>query len=636
MSLREKIVRDVGRYRIVEEIGRGGMAVVYRAIDTSLKREVALKVLHPHLASHGESRARFHREAQAVARLKHDCVLEIYDYSGEETEDAYIVMELISGTTLRKLIDKDKGEPIFAEAALLLIRPVLEALSHAHSNGLIHRDVKPENILIGPGGDIKLSDFGIAHIAGMTEMTVTGQILGSPAYMSPEHVELVELDARADIFSLGIVLYELAVGRQPFAGNSPHAVLKRIMDGQFDDPINVVPSVGLPVANIIRKCLQPNPNDRYNTVSALIEDVDQALSCLEIKSPKQLLKNYLLDSDTWIQTHKSAILEKTLELGIFAKKSGCHNEAAAHFNRILALDPGNEKALTQVSGMNRSIAVRRILEKSIVALTFLVVVSTIIWSFLCSDRQPTSTSPISEMLPSVEIDTSSELSDTQEEQPSAQEGKIPSNDTTEDANTDSNENNDTDNIIKTHNTLQLDSEKQDSAAEHKKVPKTRHVPPKSDPILYREVVFTPHPLSVEITIDNEKPFPFGPANRTKKLSVGKHKITFTPIDKQRLLEQTWAVDIPEGDTPFPFRGRLMWRPAKLHIKCNISASVTIPGRTTDVTNNVFNVDVKKGPTENLSVLISQEGYVPQTKQVTITAGELSVIEIKLTKSAAVQ
>src|SRR5687768_18382494 len=181
------------------------MAVVYKGLDTSLHREVAVKVLHPHLASHEEAKKRFEREARAVAKLRHENILEIFDYSGKESADSYIVTEFIRGRTLRTFI---AGHQIaFPEIAAMIVVEVCRALQHAHSLGVLHRDVKPENIMIRTDGVVKLTDFGIAQMLDHHRLTVTGQLLGSPAYMSPEHIEGGQLDFRTDVFAAGIVLY---------------------------------------------------------------------------------------------------------------------------------------------------------------------------------------------------------------------------------------------------------------------------------------------------------------------------------------------------------------------------------------------------------------------------------------------
>src|SRR3954451_1976523 len=175
------------RYTLIEEVGQGGMAVVYRAQDETLKREVAIKLLHHHLASEPESKARLEREAQAVAKLRHENILEIFDYSGTESASSYIVTEFIDGQTLKQFLAKHAiGYP---EVAAMIAVEIAGALAHAHAFGIIHRDVKPENVMIRKDGLLKLMDFGIAQVVDLERMTVTGQLLGSPAYMAPEIVE---------------------------------------------------------------------------------------------------------------------------------------------------------------------------------------------------------------------------------------------------------------------------------------------------------------------------------------------------------------------------------------------------------------------------------------------------------------
>src|SRR5687767_15486914 len=246
------------------------MSVVYKGRDTSLKREVAVKVLHPHLASHEEARRRFEREAQAVAKLRHENILEIFDYSGKGSSDSYIVTEFIRGRTLRTFIAAHHIG--FPEIAAMIVIEVCRALQHAHSLGVLHRDVKPENIMIRDDGIVKLMDFGIAQIVDAQRMTVTGQLLGSPAYMSPEHVEGKPLDFRTDVFSVGILLYQLATGELPFKGRNPHEILKRIADCKFLDARVVNPLVADRLNKIIGKALARLPEDRYADVSLFLDD----------------------------------------------------------------------------------------------------------------------------------------------------------------------------------------------------------------------------------------------------------------------------------------------------------------------------------------------------------------------------
>ena len=205
-----QVGQTLDKYELLERVGQGGMAIVYRGLDRSLKRVVAIKVLHKHLADYQEARDRFEREAQAVAKLRHENILEIFDFSAKPDSEAYIVTEFIDGQTLKQFLS---GHTLrHPEVAAMISLEVCGALAHAHGVGVLHRDVKPENVMVRKDGLLKLMDFGIAQVLDLERMTVTGQLLGSPAYMAPEIVEGKQLDFRTDVFSVGIMLYLLATG----------------------------------------------------------------------------------------------------------------------------------------------------------------------------------------------------------------------------------------------------------------------------------------------------------------------------------------------------------------------------------------------------------------------------------------
>src|SRR5882757_4030344 len=264
------------RYKLLQEVGQGGMAIVYRASDSTLKREVAIKILHHHLASEPESKARLEREAQAVAKLCHENILEIFDYSGIDSASSYIVTEFIDGPTLKQWLNEH--QPSHPEVAALIAAEMSGALVHAHSVGIIHRDIKPENVMVRKDGLLKLMDFGIAQVVDLQRMTVTGQLLGSPAYMAPELIEGKPLDFRTDVFSVGILLYQLATGSLPFSGKNPHEVLRRIGEGRFPDPRTLNREIGDGLSRIIARALARNPDDRYATVALLAADLIEYLA----------------------------------------------------------------------------------------------------------------------------------------------------------------------------------------------------------------------------------------------------------------------------------------------------------------------------------------------------------------------
>jgi serine/threonine-protein kinase len=228
----------IEKYELLEEIGHGGMASVYRAKDRRLGREVALKLIHPHLRESPEVAARFVAEARAVAKLRHPNIVCVYDISDEDEPERYLVAELIEGATLRQLLREHGRLPV--ELGVVVALEIGKALSHAHEQGVIHRDVKPENVLVELSKDsearvrVKLTDFGIAKLLDAQGVTSTGQVLGSPAHMAPEQIEGNDVDARADVFSLAVLLYECLVGRLPFQGNNPAQVLRAVLEGHFD------------------------------------------------------------------------------------------------------------------------------------------------------------------------------------------------------------------------------------------------------------------------------------------------------------------------------------------------------------------------------------------------------------------
>ncbi|MEM6931493.1 MAG: serine/threonine-protein kinase, partial [Myxococcota bacterium] len=280
-------MRRLGKYELESEIGHGGMATVYRARDLVLERCVAVKVLHPHLRKSSEARERFTREARSVARLRHPYIMEIHDFAGEDAEESYLVAELLTGPTLRELVDAHR---LPAEAAVALALPVAEALAAAHDAGIVHRDVKPENVLLHEGRTVKLTDFGIAQMVDAHSFTHTGQILGSPGHMAPEQIETGEVDARSDVFALGTVLYLLATGTLPFHGKNAHQVLKQVVDCEHPDPLRLRPSIGKELAQILQRAMAKAPEDRYASAGELAGALRAFLLDHGIDDPAALLE----------------------------------------------------------------------------------------------------------------------------------------------------------------------------------------------------------------------------------------------------------------------------------------------------------------------------------------------------------
>ncbi len=610
--------RRIGRYELLDEIGRGGMAVVYRARDTELGRYVALKLLHPHLTSHEEARNRFRREAQTVARLRHRGVVEIHDFSGEQGEEIYIVMELVDGTTLRRVLSQRADSPLPPEAAALIAREVFDALAAAHDHDVVHRDVKPENILIGRGARIKLTDFGIAHLAGLDQMTVTGQILGSPGYMSPEHIERAEFDARADIFSVGTLLYEMTVGSLPFQGQNPHQIIKRVVEGYYEHPLGVNPAVGHDIARVIVRCLQSDPEQRYSSAREAVRELDEALEKTGIGEPGEELRSFFEDPDRWEAERRPRIVEATFRLGQTARKARRLPEAMDHFNRVLALDPGNEKALDAVAGLSRRRRLRRVLERISLLLATGVAIVGVGWGALSAAGHFTAREePESRPEPAADPDAGrAEVADPDgEREEGGEEEKAGAVGGVVDA-----------------------SAAEDGGASA--MPRLLARPMVRRKKETRQVVFVPRPQGVDIVIDGGETFSYGPGNTRRELEVGSHTIRFVPNEmaSSRLMEQTWTVEVPPGEGPFKFSRRLKWRPARVTVFSEIDAEVSVIGRgIVKRTNRVFAVpleDPDEHGAERISLLVRAEGYRPVTKRVTIVAGEAVDIRASLDREGA--
>ncbi|MFZ0455327.1 MAG: protein kinase [Ignavibacteriaceae bacterium] len=258
------------RFTILEEIGRGGMATVYKATQNNLNRLVALKVIHKNLVHYKEFLERFHREAQLSASLNHHNIVTIYD-EGSENGIHYIAMEYLDGVDLHNII-REKGR-LKIDESINIIAPISEALNYAHNKGIIHRDIKSSNIIMTLGGRPVLTDFGIAHAASTTKLTQSGMVIGTPDYMSPEQAIGGEVDAQSDLYSLGIVLYECITGILPFRGDTPISTIYKIINNDLE-PINkVVLDAPKWIESIVKKVLAKNKKQRFKNG----EEFSQAL-----------------------------------------------------------------------------------------------------------------------------------------------------------------------------------------------------------------------------------------------------------------------------------------------------------------------------------------------------------------------
>ncbi len=303
--------QTLGGYRLVERLGQGGMATVYKAYESKLGRYVAIKVLPQFFARDPNFMRRFQREAKAVAQLSHPNIVPIHNY-GEQGEFAYIAMQYVEGGTLKHEHDKQL-EP---EEALRLLLPVIRALDYAHERGIVHRDIKPGNILLNEDGWPLLADFGLARMAeASVKLTGTGVGVGTPMYMSPEQGQGLEVDRRTDIYSLGIVLYELLTGDVPFKADTPMAVVVKHMTAAMPMPREVNPEIPEELEQIILKATAKNPENRYQTAAAMAAALKEAMENL---SQAQQPAPAIPDSAETTPPSESKFKLKPLYLGFLA------------------------------------------------------------------------------------------------------------------------------------------------------------------------------------------------------------------------------------------------------------------------------------------------------------------------------
>jgi eukaryotic-like serine/threonine-protein kinase len=261
------MIDRIGNCRVIEEIGSGGMAVIYKAVQESLNRTVAIKALKASVAQDSQFAIRFEREALSVSSLQHENIIHIYDFH-RIGGSLYIVMEFVEGIDLYDLLDKCAILP--SEVAAIVALQVARGLDYAHYRGVIHRDIKPANIMIGKHGGVKLMDFGIARDQAFGDLTETGTGLGTPSYMSPEQILGDKLDFRSDMFSLGIVMYQMLCGRKPFIEDEHKSVMHKIRLEKYPAPRKFNPQIPGELERIMARCLEKRKEDRYKSTQDLV------------------------------------------------------------------------------------------------------------------------------------------------------------------------------------------------------------------------------------------------------------------------------------------------------------------------------------------------------------------------------
>jgi len=286
----QKQIRN--EYEISGELGSGGMATVYKALQKSLDRTVAIKELKKDYQEDPVITQRFEREAKLAASFQHENIVHIYDYAGKP--DFCIIMEFVDGVTLAQIIEK--GGPLPEDVGVMIALQAANALEYAHTRGMIHRDIKPGNIMVKRNGEVKLMDFGIARTRGLEALTAPGMVMGTPSYMSPEQIQGQALDVRSDIFSLGIVLYQMFTGVKPFLDEETASVTAKILKGKFLSPRSLNSDVPRGLQRIIKKCLRKKPHRRYASMQELARALGKRIRGMDRPASLKRVSDYLVQA----------------------------------------------------------------------------------------------------------------------------------------------------------------------------------------------------------------------------------------------------------------------------------------------------------------------------------------------------
>jgi len=584
------MIRKLEKYEILEEIGHGGMATVYRARDSRLDRQVALKVMHPHLRGAHEARVRFAREAKSVARLHHDNILEIYDNSDPDSEEAYIVTELLTGPTLKQFADDHRDMP--AEIAACFGVLIARALDCAHSAGIVHRDVKPENVILHDDRTVKLTDFGIAQMIDSHSFTATGQILGSPGHMAPEQIETGNSDQRTDIFALGTVLYFLATGCLPFEGRNPHQMLKRIVDGNYAHPLRVRPTLGGRFSNIIERALEKKPDDRYQSARGMEEALTAFVAEVGIDDPADYLGAYLKDTEGTTLALRKATLAALIVRGRDAATRGDVPVALDCYNRVLALDDGNEEVLALIERIgyrdrNKTVM---FIAASLVAVGAAIAVAYA-WSGGGAQNTPIEDAGAIAAAPSdAAADGHGGVPDPEGADAATDAGAV---------------------------ALGSDAGAADAVAALTPTGVVTKIRP---PVVRtpRLVRFLPSPRDVELAVGAGEFQPFGPSSSEVQLIPGRYRLRMRGRCCAEL-DDTFTVPPGPAGEPVLVRRALALRPARIYVTANVAGDVSVNGEGMGRTNQFIEVPMDR-PAAQARISVTSPGYQAYTGTRRLQAG----------------
>ncbi|MCY1022486.1 serine/threonine-protein kinase [Pyxidicoccus sp. MSG2] len=338
-----------GRYQLEQELGRGGMATVFLAMDLRLSRRVAVKVMHP--GEDGRRSERFRREAELAASLKHPNVLEVHDFGEDAVRGPFLVCEWVQGESLRELARR--LAPVPPEVAAVLGWELARALEAAHSRGVVHRDVKPENVLVSKGGPLKLADFGIAALADQERLTSTGAVTGSLAYMAPERIDTGAWSPASDVYAVGVILFELCTGTTPHAGQGSAHLAVSVMTRDAPPLCEVAPGTPEPFGALVDRCLARDPRARPVDGVELAACLEAAVQQL-VGPPSEASRRFFLGPEAYAAGWREARFQRLLTEGRALLSTGEGARAARLLNEALTLKPGSSEVLALLRARPKS------------------------------------------------------------------------------------------------------------------------------------------------------------------------------------------------------------------------------------------------------------------------------------------
>jgi serine/threonine-protein kinase len=333
---------QIKHYNIIQEIGSGGMAAVYKAVDTKLERVVAIKVLHSHYLKNQNIIKRFEKEAKSVASMKHNNIIHLYDY-GVVSDQYFYVMEFVEGNTLSDLINKK--ETISPEAAAIICLGVCDALNYAHNKNVIHRDITPSNIIIDNSGSVKLADFGIAKFLFEQDLTSHDSVLGTPTSLAPEQLQKGKLGPYTDYYALGVMLYKMLSGAFPFCGRNLEETMFQITQGKYEPLDSISNSVPPDMIAIVNRCLKKETGQRYQTAEELIQDLNSFLEVRSIVPSERAVMLFISDEPAFVRDVVGKSVRSLLERVRFQVSAKNWQPALKLLEIILYMDPDNSEAL---------------------------------------------------------------------------------------------------------------------------------------------------------------------------------------------------------------------------------------------------------------------------------------------------